>query len=305
MASFQNSSPDPLADPIRVVLDHGLRHDFQPIWDLNRGTLVGFEAMARFSERLTPEDVWYWAEESHLQNPLGHLSIVTALNDGKDLPGKLFLNVSAQYLKLDGRAMEELIQQILAWRPMDSVVLEITETSVENVVEAGRGAAHWQEQGLSLALDDAGVQASNQERLALLRPQYVKMDQGLLRKCVLLQTFVTVVNSLKQVEDTMVRNGGDEFLLICADFPLCEALTMAQSIRLATSAPDTIPGLTKGYMRMTVSVGLTESSTHASVEALFNQVDHALHQPKSQRNTVIYSDALLQPPTPLGKKGGQ
>ena len=169
--------------PIRMILDDGLRHEFQPIWDLARDTILGFEVLARFPEPLSPDKVWRWTEEHLLQNRLDQLSIVTALQDGKDLPGKLFLNVSARYLELDGCSMEEMIRQIQLYHPLDSVVLEITETHVDNLAKATRGAVHWQDQGVPLALDDAGVKATTAARFAWLRPQYVKLDQTLFKEC--------------------------------------------------------------------------------------------------------------------------
>ncbi len=184
MEPFGDSWSTSENDPIHMILDEGLHHEFQPIWDLTGRTILGFEALARFPAPVTPDEVWRWAEEQQLQNPLDRLSIVTALQDGKDLPGKLFLNVSARYLELDGGSMEEMRRQIQGYRPLDSVVLEITETQVGNLAKAARGAIYWQEQGVSLALDDAGAKAATAERLALLRPQYVKVDQALFKEWV-------------------------------------------------------------------------------------------------------------------------
>ena len=171
-----------LAVMSEVLRARSLPHRFQPLWQVPSGQLLGFEALARPPGALLPDQLWGTAESTPWGIELDLLSLETALRDGAALPGRLFVNVSARFLEARCGDRERARQLLARYRPrLDTVVFEVTETKVSDPVLASAGARYWQEQGVLLAVDDAGAGDSVPERVALLRPSYIKVDQGLTR----------------------------------------------------------------------------------------------------------------------------
>ncbi len=165
-----------------VLRDRNLPHRFQPLWHVPGGQLLGFEALARPPGGLPPDQLWSTAESTPWGIDLDLLSLETALSAGATLPGRLFVNVSARFLEASGGDRDRAIELLARYRPrLDTVVFEVTETKVSDPVLASAGARYWQEQGVLLAVDDAGTGDSVPERVVLLRPNFIKVDQGLTR----------------------------------------------------------------------------------------------------------------------------
>ncbi|MCY0884288.1 MAG: EAL domain-containing protein [Firmicutes bacterium] len=166
------------------VLQHRtLHHVYQPIWSLPHGTLLGYEALARPPGGTVPEALWDLAAATPWWPELDLLALERALRGGRHLPGRLFLNVSARFLELEGETRERALSLFARYRPrLDTVALEITETALTDAIRASAGARFWQGRGVALALDDAGTGASLPERVPLLRPDFVKIDRELTRR---------------------------------------------------------------------------------------------------------------------------
>ncbi|MGY1735436.1 MULTISPECIES: EAL domain-containing protein [unclassified Geodermatophilus] len=160
-----------LADPDDLTLV------FQPIVDLARARVAGYEALSRFPGTAGP-DVWFAAAaDAGIAAELEALALHKALAAVPDLPADTFLTVNVGPHLL-GTAP---VQEALATRPdLHRVVVELTEHAPVDDLGALRvQVAALRARGALVALDDTGSGWSGLQQLAALRPQLVKLDRSL------------------------------------------------------------------------------------------------------------------------------
>ena len=163
---------------IETIVAAGAFHSvFQPIVDLASGAVVGYEALTRFADGTAPDLVFAGARRCGLEPELESATLRAAIAASEVLPGGCFLslNVSPAFIL----AGDEL-RAILATRTRP-IVLEITEHDTVEDYAALRSAFVALGSGLRLAVDDAGAGVANFNHLVELRPQFVKVDIGLVR----------------------------------------------------------------------------------------------------------------------------
>lgn len=172
-----------------VLLADKLSTVFQPVFDLRKGTVLGYEALTRGpagSVYQMPLRLFEMAEQADLVFELDRKCRRKALNSAATLPrtAKLFVNVypSAMYdPEFQGAALVRLVQaQGLS---PDRVVLEITEKSaIENYEVFSEALGELTRHGFSIAVDDVGAGYSGLEKIAHLNPRYLKFDRELIRE---------------------------------------------------------------------------------------------------------------------------
>lgn len=148
---------------------------YQPIVDLLTGATVGYEALTRFTDGSRPEVMFSAALECGLGIKLETATLAAALDGARHLPVRtwLSLNVSPPLLA-DVATLGEALG--LRARPL---VLEITEHETIEAYGPLREAMLRLGPGLRLAVDDAGAGIANFNHLVELRPDFVKIDAGL------------------------------------------------------------------------------------------------------------------------------
>ena len=160
-----------------AIAQRTFRPVFQPIIELSTGRTVGFEALTRFDDGSRPDETFAAALDCGLGIELESVTLEAALRSGRLLPAGawLSLNVSPS-LVADGTTLG----RVLASRSR-TVVLEITEH--EAIPEYGplRDAVLRLGPDVRLAVDDAGAGVANFNHLAELRPDFLKIDVGLIR----------------------------------------------------------------------------------------------------------------------------
>jgi EAL domain-containing protein (putative c-di-GMP-specific phosphodiesterase class I) len=150
---------------------------FQPIVVLSTGMTVGFEALTRFHDGSRPDEMFSAALECGMGLELETMTLEAALREADRLPpgAWLSLNISPAMLA------EELALQRLFAGTTRSVVLEITEhEAIEDYAPLREALARFTP-SVRLAVDDAGAGVANFNHLVGLRPDYVKIDAGLVR----------------------------------------------------------------------------------------------------------------------------
>jgi EAL domain-containing protein (putative c-di-GMP-specific phosphodiesterase class I) len=171
---------------IRAAIEYRrLWHVFQPIWDVPNRRLLGFEALARFPGGTSPALVWNEAREmgQEVGRRLNIVALQSAVAAGANLPGLLFLNLSARYLGSSPSTPDGVaLAAIQRHRPLSRVVLELVEDPEVHRQRAVRWVRWMQAAGVRFALDDAGTGASDASRFFWLRPQFVKVDAQVLRQ---------------------------------------------------------------------------------------------------------------------------
>ena len=162
-----------LADPGRPRLV------FQPIVDLRRGVIAGYEALSRFDGPADcGPDRWFaMADELGLGALLEARVVVAALLARRELPANCFLSVNVSPHLLTEPALADVL---LAEDDLSGIVLELTEhVAVEDVQPLVGLLQRLRAAGASVALDDAGSGYSGLQQLAQFRPDFVKLDRAL------------------------------------------------------------------------------------------------------------------------------
>ncbi|PRY44354.1 EAL domain-containing protein (putative c-di-GMP-specific phosphodiesterase class I) [Geodermatophilus tzadiensis] len=150
---------------------------FQPIVDLARARVAGYEALSRFPGTAGPE-VWFAAAaDAGVAGELQALALHRALTAVAHLPRDTFLVVNVAPHLLDSRP----VQAVLAGRPdLRGVVLGLTGHDVVADPAAVRvQVAALRARGALVALDDTGGGWSGLGRIAALRPNLVALDRSL------------------------------------------------------------------------------------------------------------------------------
>jgi PAS domain S-box-containing protein len=150
---------------------------FQPIVELGSGEIVGHEALTRFASGLRPDLVFADAQAVGLGIELELATLRTAVAAARELPAGLWLDVNiSPWLLDDPAALREVL--IAADRP---IILEITEHEIIGDYEAFRAAVKSIGLDIRLAVDDAGAGVANFGHIIDLGPDFVKLDQSLIR----------------------------------------------------------------------------------------------------------------------------
>jgi EAL domain-containing protein (putative c-di-GMP-specific phosphodiesterase class I) len=153
---------------------------YQPIIHLLENRIVGYEALARFSATpaRTP-DLWFAEAASvGLQAELEIALVEEALKGLAFLPDQTYMSLNVS----PATVLTGSLAAALAHQPLDRLILEITEHAsigdyeiVANVLEPLR------EQGLRLAVDDAGAGFASFRHILKLKPDVIKLDGSLIR----------------------------------------------------------------------------------------------------------------------------
>ena len=168
-----------IVDSVRTVIaGEGLSCLYQPIVDIVRGKVVGFEALARFST--TPPrspDAWFAdAARVGLDIELENKVIAQALQSFPVLPGTISVafNISSNIL-LNGR-----LERAFAGVALNRVVLEINEhMSIRQYDELARVLTPLRQRGLRIAVDDEGGGLEGFRHILNLKPDIIKLHRTL------------------------------------------------------------------------------------------------------------------------------
>ena len=148
----------------------GLTAHFQPIVDVVRGTVVGYEALARFDGfAVRDPETWFAAARAHGRlADLEAAALRTGLEARGALPGNTFLTVNLGPDVLDTPQVREVLAD---QGSLGGLVVELTEharvglyTALEPAIDRLRG------DGAMLAIDDAGSGYAGLAHLLSLRP---------------------------------------------------------------------------------------------------------------------------------------
>ena len=162
---------------------------FQPIWNIHRGTLIGYEALARpeGDAGIDPGLAFSVAERIGMAHDLDRVCRNAILAQAPMLPADvlLFINVSAHALDCDDLAGTALVRAVDAagLRP-EQVVLEISAGPTAPLDAVIREAARLRRLGFLLALDDTGTGTSGLEMLSRLVVDFVKVDREVIVRAV-------------------------------------------------------------------------------------------------------------------------
>ena len=171
-----------------VLLEDQLSTLFQPVFELRRRAILGYEALTRGPSGTAyhaPLRLFEMASSSDLVFELDRKCRRGALTASRSLPrdAMVFVNVlpSAMYdPEFRGPALLRFLGA-LGLEPA-RIVLEITEKyAIENYTMFAEALEEFTKLGIRIAVDDVGAGYSGLEKIAHLNPRYLKLDRELVK----------------------------------------------------------------------------------------------------------------------------
>lgn len=166
---------------VQSVIDNDqLTLVYQPIIDLLRSVVIGYESLSRFSaEPARTPDLWFAeAAEVGLDTTLEMMAINKALHAVPAMPGDVYVSVNASPAHIESGEFARVVDGI----PCDRVVLEITEHAViADYTEVLRACRTLKDSGIRIAIDDAGSGYASFRHILSLEPDFIKLDMSLTR----------------------------------------------------------------------------------------------------------------------------
>jgi diguanylate cyclase (GGDEF)-like protein len=174
------------AGAVRTMIEErGIDTVFQPIWNLQAGTLLGVEALTRPHAKYDlsgPAEAFDVAQQLGRVHELDGICIANALAAVPPLPNDalIFLNVCPQTLDIDSDRDDWLLVALSdAAVPLERVVIEVTERFAGRTASIVKCLEQLRLHGLKIALDDVGTGNSGLEMLRKVNADFVKLDQSI------------------------------------------------------------------------------------------------------------------------------
>jgi PAS domain S-box-containing protein len=149
---------------------------FQPIVEVHTGTVVGYEALSRFADAISPDIVFRMATRAGLGIELEAATLGAALEAAEILPAGAYLSLNASPALIRSGELRVLLEG-----RERAIVLEITEHVAIDDYPALRVALAALGPTVRLAVDDAGAGYASLRHILELAPDFVKLDVGLIR----------------------------------------------------------------------------------------------------------------------------
>lgn len=162
---------------------------FQPIWDIQKGLLIGFEALARLADpqggMISPALFIPIAEDNHQINKVGEIVMRKACTLAAKWPAPVRLSVNISPAQMTtNRRLTDLVEQTLKASGLaaNRLELEITEGILldqnEHVMADLRRI---QEQGIRIVIDDFGAGYSGISYFWKFPFDKIKLDRSLVK----------------------------------------------------------------------------------------------------------------------------
>jgi EAL domain-containing protein (putative c-di-GMP-specific phosphodiesterase class I) len=166
------------ADVDAILARSGLHAEFQPVVDLARASVVGYEALARFDSPVRSPLPWFEAAREHGRlADLEAVALRSALDAHEILPTNTFLTVNVSPALVDAPALRDV------WADFPSlggVIVELTEHErIDSYADLEPALNQLRSAGALLAIDDAGAGYAGLQHVLSLRPDVIKLDRAL------------------------------------------------------------------------------------------------------------------------------
>lgn len=201
-----------------IILTENISTVFQPIIHFKTLKPMGFEALTRGPKGTifeNPLTLFSIAKEVGLIFELDRLCRRKALEFSKALPkdSHIFINTLPGTIhdpEFRGKYLHSLLKDIN--RKPNHIVFEINERSAIDNYENFRDAVkYYTDQGISIAIDDAGTGYSTLEAIVELKPQYLKFDisivKGVHQHLVKQEMVKMLALFAKKINATMIAEG--------------------------------------------------------------------------------------------------
>lgn len=174
---------------LRILDEKRLTSFFQPIIDIKRQTISGYECLMRGLTEdggiVSPGYLLGRAKDSELIHRLDREARETALRKAseKKVQGHLFINFIPTTIYEPGNCLRKTFQVIEELGiDRQRIVFEVVETEqVRDVMHLKGILSYYKDMGMKTALDDMGSGYSSLNLLMDIRPDFIKIDAGIVR----------------------------------------------------------------------------------------------------------------------------
>ena len=178
---------------LKIMKNGGLNTFFQPIFDLNKAKILGYEALNRppFSKYFPSTDLFYefignTNQVFQFELFCRNTSLKKYSSNLKEAPCNkdklLFINVHPDVLIDSNYRPGETIQLLheFDFKP-SQIVFELTEKkAVADYEMFEKVLNNYRSQGFRLAIDDVGTGYNSLKTIVHLRPEFIKLDKSLI-----------------------------------------------------------------------------------------------------------------------------
>ena len=182
LASLDRRRRDAARDAIARLIDgRGLDYALQPIVDLGTRSVIGAEALARFTApdgtAMPAEDTFLEAHALGLGVDLELAVIRRALESEGRLPEGMYLALNVSPALLAGPELEHVLLEARRGR---SLVVELTEhQAVEDYGQLSAALERLRAHGVRVAVDDVGSGFASFRHVTRVKPEILKLDRSL------------------------------------------------------------------------------------------------------------------------------
>jgi diguanylate cyclase (GGDEF)-like protein len=175
---------------------------FQPIWDLEKGVVYGYEALMRpppDSGLSGPQEAFDIAEKLRRAPELDEICLNAILARAHELPRNavLFINLSPRSLDHEAMRSSSLLSSVaVAGLSPSQIVFEVTERSVTNVNTVVREVKRLRSLGFRIALDDVGAGNAGLEMLRQVTVDFVKIDRSVISEALVDESAAAVLSGI-------------------------------------------------------------------------------------------------------------
>lgn len=171
----------------KLIKNNKLKIAFLPIVKLKDKKVVGYESLLRGGKGIDIKDpnlLFYIAEGGNIVSELDRLCLVNSLNSTKYVANEqlFFINIRPHTL-LDIKTLKAAIDKIrVKQKVFIGIIVDIPVGelfSIENNLEAG--IEYIRSLGFKIAIDDVGSGTMSLRDIALIRPDFIKIDISLIR----------------------------------------------------------------------------------------------------------------------------
>ncbi|MDP8956282.1 MAG: EAL domain-containing protein [Actinomycetota bacterium] len=180
MAPAGAAGEQPIERIRKLLRSDALDMEFQPLFDLTDGGVVGVEALARFRmQPLRSPDAWFReAAAVGLGTDVEMVAVRRALDALPYLSPDFMLSINAS----PATVVSEQFFETLANRAADRIVVEVKEASlVRNEATLFSAFERLRDIGMRLAVDDVRNDGESFAGMLRLAPEFVKLDISLCR----------------------------------------------------------------------------------------------------------------------------
>ena len=228
---------------LRTVQDRLITTLFQPIFHLETGSIIGYEALSRGpagTELENPEVLFELARDFDLVWDLEALCIENVTPWLADVcsRGYLFFNLESHFIQQLQSRGTDVFEPFFACNRQ--VVIEVTERSAIRDYRTFRRTLHdLKKIGFKIAIDDCGSGYATLEAIAELQPDYLKVGHSLFHDVATDPIRHRLVDLVARLAETIGASTiaeaieTDEQLQVCRDL----GITEGQGFLLARPAP--------------------------------------------------------------------